>query len=187
MPPGLPPELQSALLGRRMVFVRGRLDDAAANSAIAQLLLIAHTAVGEAIDLYLDSPGGSVGAALSLYDVLRTLESAVSTTCIGTAGGASVLILAGGTGGRRFALPHARIHLMEDPITLDRANPGQVTSQAGEVARQHARWRAALVRHVAHSGTQLARDLAAGRWLSAAEARDYGLVDGMLPGAPRSA
>ena len=183
----LPPELQSALLGRRMVFVRGHLDDAAANSAIAQLLLIGGTGSAESIELYLDSPGGSLGAALALYDVLRTLTSPVSTTCTGTAGGASVLILAGGTSGRRFALPHARIHLTEDPITLDRAEPAQVSSQAEEVSRQHARWRAALVRHVAHSGAQLARDLAAGRWLSAAEARDYGLVDGILPGAPRSA
>jgi len=181
----LPPELQSALLGRRMVFLRGRLDDAASNSAIAQLLLMGRTGAGEAIDLCLDSPGGSVGAALSLYDVVRTLASPVSTTCMGTAGGASVLILAAGTSGRRFALPHARIHIVEDATTLDGAGPGQLSSQAEEVARQHARWRAALVRHVAHSGAQLTRDLAAGRWLSAAEARDYGIVDGILPGAPR--
>src|SRR5712691_7097608 len=96
---GLPPELQSALLGRRVVFLRGRLDDAAANSVIAQLLLVARTSAGGTIELYVDSRGGLVGAALSVYDVLQTSPAPVSTTCIGTCGGASVLVLAGGKSG----------------------------------------------------------------------------------------
>ena len=77
----LPPELQSALLGRRVVFLRGRLDEATANSVTAQLLLIAQTGAGRAIELYMDCPGGVLGAALSVYDVIRTSGTPVSTTC----------------------------------------------------------------------------------------------------------
>jgi ATP-dependent Clp protease protease subunit len=181
---GLPPDLQSALLGRRVVFLRGRLDEANANTVIAQLLLVGQTAAGRPIELYVDSPGGSAQAALSVYDVLRTSPSPISTTCFGTAGGASVLVLAAGASGSRFALPHARVHLLNEPVTVQVGPAQQIGGQADEVARLQTRWQAALVRHVTQSGAQLARDLAEGRWLSAAEAQDYGLVDGIVPGAP---
>src|SRR5207237_8809855 len=104
----LPPELQEALLGRRVVFLRGKLDEATASSTIAQLLLVERIADGRPIELYIDSPGGSSGAALSVYDVVRNVGTLVSTTCLGTAGGAAVLVVAAGTVGRRFALPPAR-------------------------------------------------------------------------------
>jgi ATP-dependent Clp protease protease subunit len=180
----LPPELQSALLGRRVVFLRGRLDEATANSVIAQLILVARTSSGRPIELYVDSPGGSVGAALSVYDVLQTSAAPVSTTAIGTVSGAAVLVLAGGASGQRFALPHARIHLAQEPVEVTTSHPNDLGRQADEAVRLHARWQAALLRHVAHSTAQLTRDLKDGRWLSAAEARDYGLVDGILPGVP---
>jgi ATP-dependent Clp protease protease subunit len=177
----LPPELQGALLGRRMVFLRGRLDDNAATGVISQLLLLGQMGDLGAIDLYVDSPGGSFAASLAVYDVLRTLAAPVSTTCLATAAGAAVLIVAAGTAGRRFALPHARLHLTEESQDV---RPGDVASQASEIAGLRARWRAALVGHIGHSAAQVERDLKIGRWLSAAEARDYGLVDGIIPGAP---
>lgn len=178
----LPPELQVALLGKRLVFVRGRLDAANANSVIAQLLLVGRTACGRVIDMYVDCPSGSLGAALSVYDVVQTLDSPVSTTCIGTAGGAAVLVLAGGAVGLRNALPHARVHLTEETPDGQSGNSIDVTKLAEEAAHLRARWRNALVSHSGHSVAQLDRDLAKGRWLSAAEARDYGLVDGIIPG-----
>jgi ATP-dependent Clp protease, protease subunit len=196
----LPPELQSALLGRRVVFLRGRLDDATANSVIAQLLLVARTSAGpgagsphprplpegegvhSAIQLYLDSSGGSLDAALSVVDVIKTLGAPVSTTCVGRVGGASVLVLAGGASGLRYALPHARIQLTDERVDLPAGHPSDLASHADEAARVRARWQEALVGHTSHSAAQLSRDLSAGRWLSAAEARDYGLVDGIIPG-----
>src|SRR6266702_6744996 len=128
---GLPPELQSALLGRRVVFLRGRLDEATANNVIAQLLLVAHTSAGT-IELYVDSPGGSVAAALSVFDVMQTSAAPVSTTCIGTVGGASVLVLAGGASGLRFALPHARINLIQESLDVPGGKASQTTTQAEE-------------------------------------------------------
>lgn len=180
----LPPELQSALLGRRVVFLRGTLDDATANSVIAQLLLIARTTSGpeQAIELYVDSPGGSFASALGLYDVIQTLDAPVSTICNARAGGASVLILAGGANGLRYALPHARIHLTDESVDVPAGNPQNLASNAAEAARRRTRWQAALAGQTAHSAAQVGRDLSAGRWLSAAEARDYGLVDGIVPG-----
>jgi ATP-dependent Clp protease protease subunit len=181
----LPPELQATLLDRRVVFVRGQLDEETANATIAQLFVIGQTAGGRPIELYLDSPGGSLAASLSVYDVIQTLGSPVSTTCLGTAGGASVLVLAGGAAGRRFALPHARIHLMDEGLELEPSRGGQdLSHQAAAATRLRERWHAALAQHTAYSGGRLDRDLAASHWLSAAEARDYGLVDGILPGVP---
>ena len=177
----LPPELQSALLGRRVVFLRGRLDEATANNVIAQLLLVAHTSAGRAIELYVDSPGGSVAAALSVFDVMQTSAAPVSTTCIGTVGGASVLVLAGGASGLRFALPHARINLIQESLDVPGGKASQTTTQAEEAVRLQSRWQSALAQHITHSPTQLARDLKEVSWLSAAEARDYGLVDGIIP------
>jgi ATP-dependent Clp protease protease subunit len=182
----LPPELQAALLGRRMVFLRGRLDAANANSVIAQLLLVARTELRQTVDLYVDSPGGALDAALSVYDVVQTLGAAVSTTCVGTAGGAAVLVLAGGALGRRNALPHARVHLVDEPVDAQQGNLTDLAGHADEAARLRTRWRETLVRHSGHSVAQLERDLVLGRWLSAAEARDYGLVDGIIPGVPQT-
>jgi ATP-dependent Clp protease protease subunit len=184
----LPPELQAMLLGRRVVFVRGRLDDSTANATIAQLLLLAHTAAGQPVEVYLDSPGGSLAAAMSIYDVMQSLAAPVSVTCLGTTGGAAVLVLAGGTTGRRFALPHARVHLAAEAAESHprQSSPEELSRDAQTAARLHAAWRAALARHSAHSPERIERDLAAGTWLSAAVARDYGLVDGIIPGVPTS-
>jgi ATP-dependent Clp protease protease subunit len=179
---GLPPELQGALLDRRVVWVRGRLDDNTAGSVMSQLLLLSRTAQGRPIELYVDSPGGSLSAALAIYDVLGTLESPVSTTCLAVAGGAAVLLAAAGAAGLRFALPHARLQLTDESAELQPTHrPADIARQAAEAAGLRERWRAALAQHAAHSLTQIEHDLAAGRWLSAAEARDYGLVDAIIP------
>jgi ATP-dependent Clp protease, protease subunit len=180
----LPPEVAGALLGRRVVFLRGRLDDALATSVTAQLLLAAQMDSVRPIEVYIDSPGGAIEAALMLYDVFQTLSAPVSTTCLGTAGGAAVLLLAAGAPGRRAALPHARIHLTQEHLEVPAGTAGTVASQADQAVRTRARWQAALVNHIGHSAQRLDRDLTAGTWLSAAEARDYGLVDGIHPGQP---
>ena len=177
----LPPELQAGLLDRRVVFLRGRLDDAASNMAIAQLMLVSRLAPGQPIELYLDSPNGSLNAALAIYDVLQTLGASVSVTCMGTAGGAAVLILAAGTHGQRFALPHARIHLTDDPVDMAPDPGSNPSSHAEEARRSMARWRSALLQHTSCAPEQLAGDLAQSRWLTATEAQTYGLIDAVVP------
>src|SRR5579862_6990923 len=99
-----------------VIFLRGSLDETLANAAIARLFVASRTSPIGAIELYIDSPGGLVTSALALYDVVQTLGMPVSTTCTGTAGGAAVLVLAAGSRGRRFAMPHARIQLSDDNV-----------------------------------------------------------------------
>jgi ATP-dependent Clp protease, protease subunit len=180
----LPPELQSMLLGRRVVFLRGRLDDELANGVLAQLLLVAQMDATQPVELYLDSPGGSFAAALSVFDVLQTLSAPVSTRCVGTASGAAVLFLACGAAGRRFALPHARIHLSHERLDVPAGNLADLARHAEQAAHTRERWQAALAGQCGHSAERIGRDMATGVWLSAAEARDYGLVDGIVPGQP---
>jgi ATP-dependent Clp protease, protease subunit len=177
----LPPEVQAGLLDRRVVFMRGRLDATASNTAIAQLLLVSRLAPGQPIEVYLDSPDGSLNAALAVYDLIQTLGASVSVTCMGTAGGAAVLILAAGTHGQRFALPHARVHLTDDPVDMGPDRGSDPTTHAEEARRATARWRSALLQHATCSPEQLAADVAQSRWLSATEAQAYGLIDAVVP------
>ena len=160
-----------------LVFLRGRLDGALASTVIAQLLVAAQLPTQDSIDLYIDSPGGSISAALGVYDFIQSLGARVSTTCSGTAGGSAVLILAGGAAARRAALPSARIHLTDDPVDLSPGRFDHPEAQAEEARRATARWRSALLQRSSQSPEQLAQDMAIGRWLSASEAVDYGLVD----------
>lgn len=162
-----------------MIFLRGRLDDALVASATAQLLLAGQLPSQDTVDLIIDSPGGSIAAALTLFDLLRTLGPRVATTCSGTAGGAAVLVLAAGAPSRRAALPHARIHLTDDMVDMvpSRFSGSNPDVEAEEARRATARWRAALLQRVRQSPEQLAQDLATGRWLSANEAIDYGIID----------
>ena len=109
--------------------------------------------------------------------MMHSLGVMVATTCIGTAGGATVLVLAGGTPGRRFALPHARIHLLEETVTLEPRLASDVATQAEAVREQSARWRTALLKHVRVPPERLVAELSAPRWLSAQEAQALGLID----------
>jgi ATP-dependent Clp protease, protease subunit len=174
----LPPDLNAALLSHNIVYLRGRLDDTQANTVTAQLLLSSRTAKPErGIDLYVDSPGGTLAAALSVYDVMQSLGLTVATTCIGTVGGAVVLVLAGGTPGQRYALPHARVHLLDETVTLEPGVASDVATHAEAVRDQSARWRAALLKHVTAPPERLVAELGAPRWLTAQEAQTLGLID----------
>ncbi len=182
----LPPELEAALLGNSIVYLRGRLDENLANTVIPQLLLAARTArPARGLDLYIDSPSGTLGAALSVYDVMQSLGVIVATTCIGVAGGATVLVLAGGTPGQRYALPHARVHLMDETTEVEPRRADDLASQAQAIRDLSARWRTALLKHVRIAPDRLLSELSAPRWLAAQEAQSLGLIDALAAPRPR--
>jgi ATP-dependent Clp protease, protease subunit len=160
-----------------LIFLRGRLENGLASSVTAELLLAAHLPGASPPELYIDSPGGSITAALALYDVMRMPPAGVATVCTGVAGGAAVLVLAAGAPSRRTALPNARVHLTDDIVDLAPARFDHPQVEAEEARRATARWRSALIQVVRQAPEQLAIDMAAGRWLTAAEAVEYGIVD----------
>jgi ATP-dependent Clp protease protease subunit len=160
-----------------MIFVRGQLDGALANTVMAQLVLATQLAPSQTFDIYVDSPGGSVAAALSVYDLMQSVSGRVATTVTGIAGGAALLVLAGGSPGRRFAMPHARVQLADDDVGLSAPRVDNPEAHAEEARRMTARWRAALMRHTTQTPQQLTQDLHASRWLSAPDALAYGLID----------
>jgi ATP-dependent Clp protease protease subunit len=183
----LPPDLEAALLGNSIIYLRGRLDETLANTVIPQLLLASRTARPDrGIDLYIDSSGGALGAALSVYDVMQSLGTIVATTCIGVAGGASVLVLAGGMSGRRYALPHARVHLVDETAELAPRHASDLAIQAQAIRDQSARWRTALLKHVRLAPERLVSELSAPRWLTAEEAQSLGLIDALATPRPRT-
>ena len=178
-------DVYTALLGHRAVFVRGRLDRAAGNSAAAQLLMLAQADAQRPIELYVDSADGELTAALGVYDVMRSLSAPVSTTCLGRAAGPSVVVVAGGAAGQRFALPSARFSLRLPAASLDQALPAeQLQVHAREARRLHARLAEVLSQDTGRSIEQVAHDLDHGEWMSAAEAQAYGLVDAVVQRRP---
>ena len=184
----LPPDLESALLGNSIVYLRGRLDEMLANSLIPKLLLGSRVAdPARGMDVYIDSQGGTLSAALSVYDVMQSLGITVATTCVGVAGGAAVLVLAGGTFGERYALPHARVHLMDETTELEPRRAADLAIQAEAIRGQSVRWRTALLKHVRIPPDRLVSELSAPRWLTAAEAQSLGIIDALATPRPRTA
>ena len=179
-----PFDIYSALLGQRVVFLRGPLDDDAVGRLSAQLLLLARTEPARSIELYIDSSDGSLAAALSLSDVIQSVAASVSTTCIGAAAGPAALVLASGARGKRFALPHARISLKQPPEEIAPGHPTEVEQRARQVARIRAQAVERLAQRTGQPPRRIERDLAQGDWLDVAQAREYGLIDAL---AARSA
>ena len=165
------------------------MDETLANAVIPQPLLASRTAKpARGIDLYIDSPGGTLGAALSVYDFVQSLRMTVATTCIGTAG--PVLrrwSSPGGTSSQRYALPHARVHLMDETTEFEPRRASDLAIHVQAVRDQSARRRAALLKHVRCPPEGLVAELSAPRWLTAQEAQSLGLIDALAVPRPRTA
>jgi len=173
-------DIYSRLLKDRIVFVGGVIDDAMANLIVAQLLFLESEDPEREIGLYINSPGGSVTASLSMYDAMQVVRPRVTTLCTGMAASGGSLLLAGGAAGGRLALPHAQI-LIHQPWM------GGMQGQATDIeihAREILRQRAALVdiysRHCGRPREQVERDLERDFFMTSPEAREYGLIDGIV-------
>ncbi len=180
-------DIYSRLLQDRIVFVTGPVDDELANSVIAQLLFLERQDPDRDIELYINSPGGSVSAGLAMYDTMQLIKPDVATTCAGLAASAASLLLTGGAPGKRMALPYSKILIHQPSI-------GQIGGQATEI-EIHARELVATRRLIAqiyerttHKPVdEILRDLERDFYLSAVEAQAYGLIDTVLHGVNRNA
>jgi ATP-dependent Clp protease, protease subunit len=169
-------DIYSRLLVDRIIFLGTPVDDMVSNVVIAQLLFLQMTDPKKDIHLYINSPGGSVTAGLAIYDTMQFLTCAVNTYCIGQAASMGAVLLAAGAKGKRFALPNARI-MVHQPWGGVQGQATDISIQAKEILRLKDRLNEILASHCGREVDEVARDTDRDRFMSASEAKDYGLVD----------
>ena len=169
-------DIYSRLLVDRIIFLGTPVDDMVANLIIAQLLFLQMSDPKKDIHLYVHSPGGSVTVGLAIYDTIQFLTCDVNTYCIGQAASMGAVLLAAGTKGKRFALPNARI-MIHQPWGGVQGQATDISIQAKEILRLKDRLNEILAHHCGRSVEDLAHDTDRDRFMSAEEARVYGLVD----------
>ena len=169
----------SRLLQDRIVFIYTALDDFISNLVIAQLLFLQMDNPDKDINIYVNSPGGYVTAGLAIYDTMQFVKCDVATYCIGQAASLSALLLAAGTKGKRFALPHSRV-LIHQPLGGVHGQATDVSIQAEEIIRLRKELNEILAAHTGHTIEEIERDTDREKFMSAEEAKDYGLVDEVI-------
>jgi ATP-dependent Clp protease protease subunit len=172
-------DIFSRLLKDRIVFIGREIDAAVANLIIAQLLFLDAEDPGKDIMLYLNSPGGEVSAGLAIYDTMQFVRSDVATICTGRAASMASFLLAAGVKGKRFALPHASV-MIHQPIRGFRGQATDIEIHARELLRTKQTINELYATHTGQSVETIARDTDRDTFLTAAEARDYGLIDEVL-------
>jgi ATP-dependent Clp protease protease subunit len=168
--------LGSRLLHQRMVLIGTEIDDAVANRVTSQLLLLSAEDSGAEISLYLNSPGGSISAGLAVYDTMRLLPNAVSTVAVGFVGSIAQFLLAAGTKGRRYALPHARI-MMHQPSGEVSGTTSDVVVQAENIRHLKDVMTRLQSEHTGQPVETVAADAERDRWFTAEQALAYGMID----------
>ncbi len=172
-------DLFSRLLKDRVVFLGREIDDAIANVIIAQLLFLDAEDPDKDIMLYINSPGGSVTAGLAIYDTMQFLHADVATVCTGQAASMGSFLLAAGAKGKRFALPHASV-VIHQPLAGFRGQATDIEIHAREIMRTKETINELYAKHTGQPVDKIARDTDRDNFLSAAEARDYGILDEVL-------
>ncbi|WP_328556897.1 ATP-dependent Clp protease proteolytic subunit [Streptomyces sp. NBC_00358] len=172
----------SKLLGERIVFLGTPVDDTSANDVTAQFMYLEHQAPEQDISLYINSPGGSFSAMTAIYDTMQFVTCDVETICLGQAASAAAVLLAGGTPGKRLALPGARV-LLHQPSAHEplQGRTSDLVIQAGELLRTRETLEDLLVRHTGQSPGQVAADIERDKIFDAPAALAYGLIDRIGP------
>ena len=172
-------DIYSRLLEDRIVFIGTPIDDHVANAVIAQLLFLQKDNKTQDIHIYINSPGGSVSAGLAIYDTMQFVQCDVATYCIGMNASMAALLLAGGTHGKRYALPNSRI-MIHQPWGGAQGTAADIEIQAKEIVKMKAQINRLLARHTGQSLEKIERDADRDYYMSAEEAQAYGLVDEVL-------
>jgi ATP-dependent Clp protease protease subunit len=173
-------DIYSRLLEDRIIFLRHPIDDEVANVIIAQLLFLAAKEPSKDIQLYINSPGGSVTSGLAIYDTIRFVACDVATICIGQAASMGAVLLAAGTPGKRSALPNSRI-LIHQVLGGAQGQAIDVQIQTEELLRVRDRINEILASHTGKTVKRIAKDTDRDYFMSAKEAQEYGLIDRIIP------
>ena len=172
-------DIYSRLLKERVVFVVGPVEDYMANLVVAQLLFLESENPDKDIHLYINSPGGSVTAGLAIYDTMQFIKPDISTMCIGQAASMGALLLAGGAEGKRYCLPHSRV-MIHQPLGGFQGQATDIDIHAKEILAVRERLNRILAAHSGQPLEQIEKDTDRDNFMSAEEARDYGLIDKVL-------
>jgi ATP-dependent Clp protease protease subunit len=168
------------LFEERIVFVGAPIDDTLANDVIAQLIALEGMDTDRTISLYINSPGGSLTAMTAIYDTMQYIKPDIETTCVGQAASAAATLLAAGSPGKRAALPHARILIHQPSTEGGYGQASDLEIQANEILRQREELEEILARHSGRPVEQVRADIERDRFLTAQEAREYGLIDEII-------
>jgi ATP-dependent Clp protease protease subunit len=169
-------DIYSRLLEDRIVFIGSPISDGLANSVIAQLLYLQKADKTRDIHVYVNSPGGSVSAGLAIYDTMQYVSCPVETVCVGMAASMGAVLLAAGTKGKRFALPHARI-MLHQPWGGVQGTATDVEIEAEEILEAKSILSKILARHTGRTVDQVERETDRNKYMSAHAAREYGVID----------
>ncbi len=172
-------DIYSRLLKDRIIFIGSPIDDNVANLVIAQLLFLESEDPEKEINMYINSPGGSVDSGLAIYDTMQYIKPDVSTICVGLAASMGAVLLASGAPGKRFSLPNSRI-MVHQPMGGTQGQAVDIEIHAKEILRMREQLNEILAKHTGRSVEKIAKDTDRDYFLSAALAVDYGLIDGVL-------
>lgn len=178
-------DIYSRLLKDRIIFLGAPVDDIFANLIIAQLLFLEAEDPEKDINLYINSPGGSVTAGLGIYDTMQYVKPPINTICLGQAASMGALLLAAGTKGKRFALPNARV-MIHQPMGGFQGQATEIDIHAREILKIRERLNEILVKHTGQPVEKIANDTERDYFMSGEEAKRYGLIDEVISRPPKA-
>ncbi len=178
-------DIYSRLLKDRIIFLGAPIDDVFANLVIAQLLFLEAEDPEKDINLYVNSPGGSVTAGLGIYDTMQYVKPPITTICLGQAASMGALLLAGGTKGKRFSLPNARV-MIHQPMGGFQGQATEIDIHAREILKIRERLNEIMAKHTGQPLDKIAQDTERDYFMSAHEAKQYGLVDEVITRPPKA-
>ncbi len=173
-------DIYSRLLRDNIIFIGTPIDDNVANLVTAQLLFLAAEDPEKDVQLYINSPGGSVTAGMAIYDTMQFVKPDVTTICIGQAASAAALLLAAGSPGKRFALPNSRVLIHQPSMGGLSGQATDIDIHAREILRMRANLNQIMAKHTGQSLEKIERDVERDFWMSADQAHEYGMIDEII-------
>ena len=179
-------DIYSRLLKDRIIFLGQQVDDQISNALVAQMLFLQSDDPKADIHLYINSPGGSITAGMAIYDTMQFVSCDVATYCIGQAASMGAVLLTAGADGKRFSLPNSRI-MIHQPLAGMQGTAREVEIHVAELRRVKAKMNEIMIKHTGHPLEKIEEDTDRDRFMSADEARDYGLIDKVVEKVGESA
>ena len=172
-------DIYSRLLKERVIFITGPIEDYMANLIVAQLLFLEAENPDKDINIYINSPGGSITSGMSIYDTMTYIKPDISTLCIGQAASMGAILLAGGTSGKRFALPNSRI-MIHQPLGGYQGQASDFEIHAKEILSMKKKLNEILAFHTGNEVDQLEKDTERDNFMNGEDAKEYGLIDNVI-------